>query len=63
MRKEGDVKNLHLNEELHLCVEVFSTPADGYSRIAYALSELEKFLIPDNVSFVGNQLCGEDSVL
>ena len=56
LRKEGDAKNYHLNEDLHLCVEVFSTPADGHSRIAHALQELEKFLVPDSVSFIGLSL-------
>ncbi len=50
MRRDGDAKNSHLHEDLHMCVEVFSTPADGHSRIAHALCELEKFLMPDSVS-------------
>ena len=50
LRKEGDEKNAHLNEDLHLSVDVFSTPADCHARIAHALTELEKFLVPDSVS-------------
>ncbi len=52
MRKEGDEKNAHLNEDLHLSVDVFSTPADCHARIAHALTELEKFLVPDSVSII-----------
>ncbi|KAL4236144.1 RNA binding [Mactra antiquata] len=45
LRKEGG-KYAHLNEELHVLVECFSEPADGYARLAHAVNELKKFMNP-----------------
>ena len=47
LRKEGDPKYNHLNDELHVLVEVFCPAAEAHSRMAHALSELKKFLVPD----------------
>lgn len=46
LRKEGG-KYAHLNEELHLMVECFAERLDAYSRLAHALSEVKKFMVPD----------------
>lgn len=46
LRKEGG-KYAHLNEDLHVLVECFSEVTDGYHRLAGALGELRKFLIPE----------------
>lgn len=47
LRKAEDPKYSHLNEDLHVLVEVFAPPADAHSRMAHALCELKKFLVPD----------------
>lgn len=46
LRKEGG-KYSHLNEDLHVYVEAFAEMTDGYRRLAHAVSELKKFLIPE----------------
>lgn len=45
-RREGG-KYAHLNEDLHVLVDCFTEPIDGYHRIAAAFGELRKFLIPE----------------
>ncbi|XP_061175346.1 KH domain-containing, RNA-binding, signal transduction-associated protein 2-like [Saccostrea echinata] len=46
LKKEGG-KYAHLNEELHVLVEVYSEISDAYARLSHALSELTKFLSPE----------------
>jgi len=46
LRKEGG-KYAHLNEDLHVLVDCFSEPSDGYQRLAAAVVEIRKFLIPE----------------
>ncbi|XP_046372507.1 KH domain-containing, RNA-binding, signal transduction-associated protein 2-like isoform X4 [Haliotis cracherodii] len=46
LRKEGG-KYAHLNDELHVFVEVFSEMTDNYARLAHAVAELKKFLQPE----------------
>ncbi|CAG5121264.1 unnamed protein product, partial [Candidula unifasciata] len=46
LRKEGG-KYAHLNEDLHVLVECYAEITDGYNRLALALAELKKFLIPE----------------
>jgi len=45
-RKEGG-KYAHLSEELHVQVEAYAPPAEAHSRLAHALSELKRYLIPE----------------
>lgn len=44
-RKEGG-KYAHLNDELHVYIEVFAEIADAYTRLSHAVAELKKFLVP-----------------
>uniref|UniRef100_A0A0B7BP49 K Homology domain-containing protein n=1 Tax=Arion vulgaris TaxID=1028688 RepID=A0A0B7BP49_9EUPU len=46
LRKEGG-KYAHLNEDLHILVECYTEMTDGYYRLAAALAELKKFIIPE----------------
>ncbi|XP_025109279.1 KH domain-containing, RNA-binding, signal transduction-associated protein 1-like [Pomacea canaliculata] len=46
-RKEGG-KYAHLNDELHVYIEVFAEIADAYTRLSHAVAELKKFLVPDS---------------
>lgn len=48
MRKEGG-KYAHLNEDLHVLVEVYAEASDAYQRMAHAFTELQKYLIPVSV--------------
>ncbi|XP_038056719.1 KH domain-containing, RNA-binding, signal transduction-associated protein 2-like [Patiria miniata] len=47
LREEGAEKNAHLNDDLHVLIEVFAPAADAYNRMAYGISEVRKYLIPD----------------
>lgn len=47
LRKSGDAKHHHLQEDLHVEVTAFASPAEAYARIAMALAEIRKYLIPD----------------
>uniref|UniRef100_A0A1A9WQQ0 Uncharacterized protein n=1 Tax=Glossina brevipalpis TaxID=37001 RepID=A0A1A9WQQ0_9MUSC len=43
----GDPKYAHLNKDLFLEISAVAPPAECYARIAYALAEVRKYLIPD----------------
>ncbi|KAK0045502.1 KH domain-containing RNA-binding signal transduction-associated protein 2 [Biomphalaria pfeifferi] len=58
LRKEGG-KYAHLNEDLHVLVECFTDITDGYHRLAGALVELRKFVIPD----MADEMYGGDMVM
>ncbi|XP_039745088.1 KH domain-containing, RNA-binding, signal transduction-associated protein 2 [Pararge aegeria] len=47
LRLSGDPKFAHLSDELHVEISAFATPAEAHARIAYALAELRRFLVPD----------------
>ncbi len=46
LRQSSDPKYSHLNEDLHVEVTAFAPPSEAHARIAYALSEVRKYLIP-----------------
>lgn len=46
LRVSGDPKFAHLSDELHVEISAFATPAEAHARIAYALAELRRFLVP-----------------
>ena len=48
MRASNDPKYQHLQEELHVEITAFAPPAEAHARIAYALTEVRKYLIPDS---------------
>lgn len=48
MKKSLNPKFAHLADELHVQVTAYAPPAEAYARLAYALAELRKFLIPDH---------------
>ncbi|XP_046670736.1 KH domain-containing, RNA-binding, signal transduction-associated protein 3-like isoform X2 [Homalodisca vitripennis] len=47
LRNSGDPKFSHLSDELHVEVTAFAPPAEAHARIAYALAEVRRFLVPD----------------
>ncbi|KAG8588056.1 hypothetical protein GDO81_005862 [Engystomops pustulosus] len=47
LRKGGDPKYGHLNMDLHVFIEVFGPPCEAYTRMAHAMEEVKKFLVPD----------------
>ncbi|XP_034941673.1 KH domain-containing, RNA-binding, signal transduction-associated protein 3-like isoform X5 [Chelonus insularis] len=48
LRQSSDPKYAHLNDDLHVEINVLAPPAEAHARIAYALAELRKYLIPDS---------------
>ena len=46
LRKNPDPKYSHLHEELHVEVTAHAPPAEAYARIAYALTEIRRYLVP-----------------
>ncbi|XP_044761942.1 KH domain-containing, RNA-binding, signal transduction-associated protein 3-like [Coccinella septempunctata] len=47
LKNSLDPKYAHLMEELHVEVTAFGPPAEAYARMAFALAEIRKYLIPD----------------
>ncbi|XP_055636118.1 KH domain-containing, RNA-binding, signal transduction-associated protein 2-like isoform X2 [Toxorhynchites rutilus septentrionalis] len=52
LRSGMDPKYAHLNDDLHVEVNANGPPAEVHARIAYALAELRKYLIPDSNDFI-----------
>lgn len=48
LRKSLDPKYSHLSDDLHIEISALAPPAEAHARIAYALAEIRKFLIPDS---------------
>lgn len=47
MRNALDPKYSHLSDELHVEIQALAPPAEAYARIAFALAEIRKYLVPD----------------
>jgi len=47
LRKDTDPKYAHLSDELHVLVEVFAPAEEAHGRIAHALGELKKYILPE----------------
>lgn len=54
LRNSGDPKFSHLKDDLHVEITAFAPAAEAHARIAYALTEVRRFLVP--VSFAIFQL-------
>jgi hypothetical protein len=52
LRCSGDPKFSHLSDDLHVEITAFAPPAEAHARIAYALAEVRRFLVP-----VSNRIC------
>uniref|UniRef100_A0A182XWM0 K Homology domain-containing protein n=1 Tax=Anopheles stephensi TaxID=30069 RepID=A0A182XWM0_ANOST len=52
LRLTMDPKFAHLNDDLHVEINALGPPAEAHARIAYALAEVRKFLIPDSNDFI-----------
>ncbi len=46
LRKGGEAKYAHLAMELHVFIEVMAPIPEAYLRMAHAMEEVKKFLIP-----------------
>lgn len=52
LRTSMDTKYAHLSDDLHVEVSANGPPAEVHARIAYAMAELRKYLIPDSNDFI-----------
>lgn len=50
LRASGEAKYAHLFEDLHVEISTFAAPAEAHARIAYALAEVRRFLVPVSIS-------------
>ncbi|XP_030760131.1 KH domain-containing, RNA-binding, signal transduction-associated protein 2-like isoform X2 [Sitophilus oryzae] len=48
LRKSLDPKYAHLADDLHVEISALGPPAEAHARVAFALAEVRKYLIPDN---------------
>lgn len=48
LRASLEPKYGHLNDDLHVEISALAPPAEAHARVAYALAEVRKFLIPDS---------------
>ena len=47
LRSSSEPKYAHLNDDLHVEITAFAPPSEAHARVAYALAEVRKYLIPD----------------
>lgn len=52
LRVSGDPKFSHLMEDLHVEISAYATPAEAHARIAYALAEVRRFLVPVKAIYI-----------
>uniref|UniRef100_A0A1A9W3P7 K Homology domain-containing protein n=1 Tax=Glossina brevipalpis TaxID=37001 RepID=A0A1A9W3P7_9MUSC len=55
LRSMGDPKYAHLNKDLYVEISTIAPPAECYARVAYALAEIRKYLIPDKNDEVSHE--------
>ncbi|XP_036341098.1 KH domain-containing, RNA-binding, signal transduction-associated protein 3-like [Rhagoletis pomonella] len=55
MRESGDPRFTHLHKSLFVEISTIAPPAECYARIAYALAEIRKYLVPDKNDDVSHE--------
>lgn len=63
LRASNDPKYQHLHEELHVEITAFAPPAEAHARLAYALTEVRKYLIPDSNDEIRQEQMREMEIL
>lgn len=63
LRNSSDPKHNHLQEDLHVEVTAFASPAEAYARLAMALTEVRKYLIPDGNDAIRQRQMAEIQIL
>ena len=51
LRASGDPKYAHLEEDLHVLIEVEAPPGQAHARLGLAIEEIKKFLVPVSIMF------------
>lgn len=60
MRASGDPKYAHLEEDLHVLIEVEAPPGQAHARLGLAIEEIKKFLVPVSIKFkLNSSMAGE----
>uniref|UniRef100_A0A182UG92 K Homology domain-containing protein n=1 Tax=Anopheles melas TaxID=34690 RepID=A0A182UG92_9DIPT len=54
LRLSGDPRYAHLSEDLHVEISTYTAPAEAHARIAYALAEVRRFLVPVSAKTANN---------
>ena len=49
LRNTGDPKYNHLDEDLHVLIEVEAPPGQAHARLGLAIEEIKKFLVPVSI--------------
>jgi len=49
LRSSGDPKYAHLEEDLHVLIEVEAPPGQAHARLGLAIEEIKKFLVPVSI--------------
>ncbi|XP_041484127.1 KH domain-containing, RNA-binding, signal transduction-associated protein 2-like isoform X1 [Lytechinus variegatus] len=47
LREENNQKYAHLNEDLHVQIDLIGSPHEAYYRLAHSIAEVQKYLVPD----------------
>ncbi|KFM57102.1 KH domain-containing, RNA-binding, signal transduction-associated protein 3, partial [Stegodyphus mimosarum] len=55
LRNQGDPKYSHLHEDLHVEITAYAAPAEAYRRMASAIAEIQRFLVPNAAPFRPDQ--------
>ena len=63
LRSSSDPKHAHLREDLHVEITAFASPAEAHARLAFALTEIRKYLIPDSNDQIRQQQMREIQVM
>ena len=59
LRNSGDPRYAHLHRDLHVDVSTIASPSEAYARVAYALVEIRKYLVPDANDEIRKEQIGE----
>ncbi|XP_068681090.1 KH domain-containing, RNA-binding, signal transduction-associated protein 2-like isoform X2 [Montipora foliosa] len=63
LRASGDPKYTHLEEELHVLIEVEAPPGQAHARLGLAIEEIKKFLVPENNDEIHQEQMREMAIL
>ncbi|XP_029201572.1 KH domain-containing, RNA-binding, signal transduction-associated protein 3-like isoform X2 [Acropora muricata] len=63
LRASGDPKYAHLEEDLHVLIEVEAPPGQAHARLGLAIEEIKKFLVPENNDEIHQEQMREMAIL
>lgn len=63
LRLSLDPKYAHLSDDLHVEISALGPPAEAHARVAFALAEVRKYLIPDSNDTIRQQQMREMEII